>query len=111
MRDELVPADTEYLPLGSVIPWPRNEVPEGWLAFDGQSFLAENHSELYALLETMDPRAGDIFDGWGGEIDPKTHSVTLPDIDSDSVMGLMWGVAIQNGPELVLAIKAVPNEV
>lgn len=111
MNDELVEPRLEDLMIGSVIPMDRNKILDGWLAFNGQTFYEKDYPELFEVISGMNDDAGEIFDGWGAEIDYENRSVTLPDIDSDTVISMMWGVELRNAPKLALAMKAVRSEV
>lgn len=110
MNEELIPADLNLLPIGSVIPMEKGKVPEEFEAFDGRTLDSEDVPELAATLRMAPDSAIDLLIAWGGEFLHEQFRIKLPDLDSETVMNMIWGVKIEGAPELVLAIKAKAND-
>lgn len=106
MTEELIPADLDTLPIGSVIPVLEDEVPEGFEPFDGRTLDLQSYPRLRDRLIAAPKEAMRILEGWGVWYDPEHSELTLSRVDPDLIMQMMWGVVMSDGPELVLAIKA-----
>jgi len=112
MNEELVPADTSFLPIGSIIPFLRGEVPDGWLELNGDEILWSECPELHNHFERHLSGEGlRLWEGWGGvwAEDPhpeESHILILPKLDRDQVVQMLWGVKYEQAPDVVLAIKA-----
>lgn len=107
--NELVPADTDFLPIGSIIPFLRNRVEKGFEEFDGRELKAEDYPKLWEALRDAYDGIQALWEGWGGEVDQERRMIKLPDIDKETVVKMLWGVEYENAPDTVLAIKAESN--
>lgn len=105
MTEELIPAVLDDLPIGSVMPFLRGKVPDHWIEFNGQ--ISED-PVLIDLVTNMHEQAFEIFEGWDGGL--KEGVVTVPNLDRDQVVEMLWGVKYKDAPDVVLAIKAGQDE-
>lgn len=111
VSEELIPADLKALPIGSVMPFFRDQVPEPWIELNGQEILWGEAPELHKLFENAPPEALKIWEGWGGGwamSDEPGEGMELwtPKIEPGTAIQMLWGVKYENAPDVVLAIKA-----
>lgn len=86
----------ELLPIGSILMYPSENIPDNFLACDGSELSKKVYSDLYALIkgtwgETKDTfflpdLQGQFIRGWDKEqnIDPRRH---LGDVQEDALQG------------------------
>lgn len=106
--------NVDVLPLGSVMPFNPGEVPDNWLAFEGQLIFEHWYPELYESVMSSD-ETKDIFKYMGGKIHETSpgNAITLPYVASDRQANLMaWGSSAVNlkPVPMRIAIKAKSNE-
>lgn len=79
------------VPIGTVVPWPGQAVPQGWLECNGQVFSTTNNPKLYGVLgrNTVPDYRGLFLRGWA-------HGSGAFDPDANRALGSVQGDAIRN---------------
>jgi microcystin-dependent protein len=87
----------DYLPIGSIIIYSSNIIPNNWLKCDGSQLLVNDYSNLYAIIGNL----------YGGD----NYLFNLPDLKGNTVIGVgnKYYLANKGGEELhVLTIDELP---
>jgi hypothetical protein len=106
VTEELIPAYRDDRPIGSVMPMEEGKVPESFEPFDGRVLDLKEYPLLEEALRFLPDEALRLLTEWGANFSIVRERLVLPDLDSETVMGMIWGVKIEGAPRLVLAIKA-----
>lgn len=109
---ELLPADLPLVPIGSVLPFLRNNVDPDFAEFNGQTINRDECPELFSLFDEMHPQAHFLLSEWGSVRVDDDH-MKLPNLDRDTVVQMLWGVRYEHAPDVILAIRtkrSVPEE-
>lgn len=100
--DNLNLVSHEDAPLGMVLPFHEDSIPEEWLAFNGQSLDEAHYSDLWELLQETKDGIKEYWELMGGALN--SDVIVLPDVDSEKVSELMrWPRSVEG---TTLAIKA-----
>lgn len=54
-------AGARFTPVGTIVMWPSNTIPEGFLACNGQTITAQAYPELFAIIGGTVPNLTDSF--------------------------------------------------
>jgi hypothetical protein len=92
--------DVTEMPIGTCLPFKPNEVPEGWIKFEGQTIKENDHPLLFERVLAIDT----IWERLGGNV--KNSKITFPSPSPEQVSVMAFGVSYKNQPDMVLAIKA-----
>jgi hypothetical protein len=92
--------DVTEMPVGSLLPFKPDSVPEGWIKLKGQEVSGESNPLLYERIDAVE----EIWQMLGGSI--KDGTIIMPDPDPQQVSKMSFGVSFKNQPDMVLAIKA-----
>lgn len=79
------------VPIGTVVPWPGQTPPKGWLECNGQVFNTTNNPKMYGVLgrNTVPDYRGLFLRGW-------SHGSGAFDPDANRGLGSVQGDAIRN---------------
>jgi hypothetical protein len=94
--------DPQTVPVGTVLPFLPNEVPEGWEIFDGR---AVDMPEFHAILTNGPAMGRQLWHQMGGSINDD-GSIGLPNPTQEEARAHVFGSAPHPEMEIVLAIKA-----
>ena len=88
----------KYTPIGMVIKWPSDLIPDGFFECDGRSLSRTDHADLFSVLGTyhgaadashfnIPDRRGYFSRGWddGAGFDPEAAARTLPGITGETM--------------------------
>ena len=64
-----VGAKNHSVPIGTVIVWTKNKIPEGWLECNGQAVNQDLYPDLFALMHNTPNYQGYFLRGLGGNSD------------------------------------------
>lgn len=71
-----------FTPIGAILAWPSNTIPDGFLACDGQTITAQSHPALFAIIGGTVPNLVDRFIKGGSAVNltvqgSATKTITL----------------------------------
>lgn len=93
----VVQAKNNSVPIGTVIAWTKEEVPQGWLECDGQKVNKVLYPDLAALMPNTPNYKGMFLRGAGsqtlehGAYGSVTHGTKLGEIQGDSIRNMQGG--------------------
>ena len=64
-----VEAKNNSVPIGTILVWSKNEIPEGWLECNGQAVNQDLYPDLFALMHNTPNYQGYFLRGVGGNSD------------------------------------------
>ena len=89
------------MPIGTVLPFATESVPEGWMLCDGREVAIEEYQELYNLIGTTYGAGDSAF--WAQVFYPAT-TFNIPDLRGRTIIG-----ADDMGGESANTIQGLPN--
>ena len=101
------------VPVGTVIVWTREEIPEGWLECNGQP-VPDMYPDLKALMPTVPNYQGMFLRGSGSQVVTHgsygnvVHRTTLGEIQGDTIRnieGTFWGDGLSKSAGGVFGMK------
>ena len=75
-----VEAKNNSVPIGTVIVWTKDEIPEGWLECNGQAVNQDLYPDLFVLMHNVPDYRDRFLQGTNNEIVGKKIEAGLPNI-------------------------------
>lgn len=96
--------DANEVPLGTILPFPPDNIPEGWEVFDGRWLTYAHYPDLFDVIESAPAQVRHIWESMGGTF---THTlIRLPNPTSAEARAALFGNNPAPEIDFVLAIKA-----
>jgi hypothetical protein len=94
----------DHMPIGGLLPFNPDKVPQGWIPLEGQTLWREDNEELHENIAMLKG----LWEILGGSVGDK--AIICPDLTADEVCKFSFGLSFKNTIPMVLAIKAEDSE-